>query len=1015
MVRAATLPTSTSRGHWPNLGPTATVKDWRDWLEKVLDLPGFAEALYEASPVLAGRVDAIRNAAEVSPKNAQGAVLSVLRYLLRASGRATPFGLFAGVAPARVAQAGHALIGTRHQPRARLQAAWLSAVIDRLESIPAVRSQLLVTANNLIVERDGRLLLTRSGTTAKDSPIQVSVRATSPARTAIAMAAEPISVAELEGKLAAAYDEAPSASVAALLNALVSQRLLITSLRPSMTSTDPLAHLAQALEACGATDIPEAAVVLESLNEIRQIVVTQDRASTPAGRHTERTRLDACTSAVASIAGSAVAIDLKLDAKVTVPESVAVEAAAAATVLTRLARPPAPEWVAWHGRFLERFGLGALVPVTQAVDEGTGLGFPVGFGDGPPGRRAAITSRDERLLALAQHAALRRQREVVLDEALIAELAGDTRPGLAGVQPSTEITARVHARGTEELNRGAFTLAITGVSRNAGTTTGRFLDLLDSADRDAFTTAYGSMPMRTRGALPVQVCTALPYTATENVARAPQVLPHLLVLGELRPSHHAHLALDDIAVTADAHRLWLVWLSHGRVVEPLLFNAVEPSRYLFPLVRFLTEAPGALGTACHGFEWGQAAARLPFLPAVRFGRTLLAPARWRVSKHELPGRPVNPQTFKEAVEHWRETVACPARVYLGDGDRRIGIDLTEPACHELVRSDLESLGQATLRAAPPDDADGWTSGHVHEIVIPLAATSSGVDGPPQPPGRDRVVQVREHGRPPGGRDGLYVKVYSAANLHDAILTDHLPRLLSVLDPATRWWFLRYADPEPHLRLRLEALADRSGETTASVHAWMQRLRTAGLASRMVFDTDFPETNRFGGENALTAAEIYFAADSAAALTQLTLDRDTAIDIRAVTAASLLDLAIAANGGDSVAGMHWLVDHTRSHRTAPPRDLYDQAVALAAPDRHELATLPGGKPVLSSWRLRHQGLDSYRAALSDYSTISLSSLLPDLLHLHFTRIHGADSDAERACLHLARAAALSWTRRARSTP
>ncbi|WP_182884452.1 hypothetical protein [Microbispora sp. H10885] len=40
------------------------------------------------------------------------------------------------------------------------------------------------------------------------------------------------------------------------------------------------------------------------------------------------------------------------------------------------------------------------------------------------------------------------------------------------------------------------------------------------------------------------------------------------------------------------------------------------------------------------------------------------------------------------------------------------------------------------------------------------------------------------------------------------------------------------------------------------------------------------------------------------------------------------------------------------------------------------------------------------------------LLPELLHLHHVRMAGTSLENERVCLHLTRAAALSWTARAR---
>ncbi|MGH3991884.1 MAG: hypothetical protein ACRDSN_05405 [Pseudonocardiaceae bacterium] len=38
------------------------------------------------------------------------------------------------------------------------------------------------------------------------------------------------------------------------------------------------------------------------------------------------------------------------------------------------------------------------------------------------------------------------------------------------------------------------------------------------------------------------------------------------------------------------------------------------------------------------------------------------------------------------------------------------------------------------------------------------------------------------------------------------------------------------------------------------------------------------------------------------------------------------------------------------------------------------------------------------------------MLVDLLHMHHNRVAGIDAADERVCLRLARAAALSWTRR-----
>lgn len=1017
VVRAAACRPDEPWGEWPDVtGPAAGLASWRPWLRQVMAAPEFAEALRDASPVLADRVDALCDGSGFTDRAARRVVLSVMRYLLRAGGRATPYGLFAGVGPAHVAAAGIAQFGGAHRAVARIRAEWLATVIDRLEADRGLGPHLTVVVNNLALQRGDRVVVEhRASRSRGGAPMHVSVRAAGPLRAALAGAADPIRWHDLAGRLSAEFSVA-NGRIEELLAQLVAQRLLLTNLRPPMTTTDPLAHLVAELEAVVADAVVADAAGGDGLTATRQTIVAlrrilddtagHDGSSTEAAG-VQRGRIAAALSVVCPTPEPAVSVDLRLDCTVAVPPTVAREAARAAGLLVRLARPHTSGWPAWHRRFLERFGPHAVIPVLRAVDPDVGLGLPNGYLGAPPIQTPGLTDRDRRLLAIAQRAALKHQREILLDDATLAELAGG-QPA-ASIQPTTELTVRVHAATMHALQRGEFRLAIVGVSRSAGTTTGRFLDLFESADRERISAQYAALPTATRGALRAQVSASTPYTAAEDVARAPLVMRNVVSIGEFHDNRNdGHIPLSDLAVTADEHRICLISVSRRDVVEPVVLNAIEPTRHTLPLVRFLTEAPTALSTLCAAFDWG-AAAGLPFLPALRHGRTILSPARWVLSRSELPDHAASWAAWRRSLAVWLEAVGCPPTVYLGDGDQRISLDLAEPAHQALLRDDLGRRDVALLRAAPAPDSSGWIGGVAHEIVIPLGATVVPAP-PPRLPQPLRVVDVREHGRLPGLDGRLYVKLYAHPDRQTTILTHHLPGLLDALHADDRWWFLRYGDPEPHLRLRLTGSA-----AAAAISSWTQHLRGAGLIARVQFDTDYPETARFGGPAALAAAEQHFAADSAAALAQLVAtDCPGAPDVLALTAASLLDLVVAAVGGPAEA-MRWLIDHTRPHRIAPARAVYDQAVLLANPHDHTaLAALPGGERILSSWSERRRALTAYRDVLHTVA-VPATRLLPDLLHLHHVRIAGPDPDSEHACLHLARAAALSWSTRVRSRP
>ncbi|MGV9386232.1 lantibiotic dehydratase [Nonomuraea sp. NPDC003707] len=997
---------------WPDLtGPEAGPVSWRAWLARTWQTPGFAAAVEQSSPSLARQVRDICDGRQIPDPAARRAVLAVMRYLLRATSRATPFGLFAGVAPARIA-AGTGVpavhIGDAHRPVARVTAEWLAAVVQWLEGDKALRRRLSVVANGLAFERDGRLVLAhRASAVAGGAPEEVSVRATGPVRTVLRLARDPLPVTDLMALLSAASPQTPESTIDALVAALVAQRLLLTSLRPPMTTTDPLGHLLRELDAANARDIRQVAAIAKGLHAIADELAQHDRAPVAvAGEH--RARAAAAMAAIHRTTHPPLTIDLHLDGEVTVPATVAAEAATAATALARLARRPALNtgWIAWHERFLDRYGPHALVPLMDAVDADTGLGYPAGYDGTHASRAETVTDRDRKLLVLAHNAAMRGQREILLDDDMIADLGG-VAPG-APVQPTTEVTVRVDAPTAQALAEGRFTLVVAGVSRAAGTTTGRFLDLFDDEHRQRMSTIYTSLPTSAQDALAVQVSAPAPYTSTDNVARAPQVLTHVLPVGDHPTGGTQLLALDDLAVTADQHGISLVSRSRRRTVQPVILNAVNPVRHTHPLARFLLEAPNALRVPCAGFDWGPAAA-LPFVPALRYRRTIISPARWRLTAADLPAPSADWEEWDTALTVWRELVALPETVCLGGGDQHIRLNLNEPAHRALLRAQVDRAETAVLRLAPDAGAAGWIGGRAHEIVIPLAATGR----PTEPPRLPREVTSRDHGHLPGQHGRLSLKLYGHPDRHDAILTRHLPRLTDALDAEARWWFLRYHDPNHHLRIRLTVPASAFADAAGQVTTWSVQVRQAGLTAHVQWDTYFPETSRFGGPAAMNAAEAYFAADSATVLTQLTaIATPGGPNLHALTAASLLDTATAFLG-DTGTAMRWLIGHTRTDASRPDRAIYDQAVSLASPDDHNaLAAHQAGEQILSSWARRRQTLAAYRRTLEEAGTLPPAGVLPDLLHLHHARMAGPSLAGERACLHLARAAALSWTARPR---
>lgn len=995
LLRAAAMPLTGLPTWWPDPSDTEAC---RRWLKQVWADARFADAVRQGSDDLATRVDAICAGHPTRYKQVRRAAMATIRYLLRATGRPTPFGLFAGVTAAGVGSTPHVRWGGAHQAVVRVDTEWLDDVIVRLEACPALLERLDVVMNNLSARRGGRLHVPHGG------PMGATIRRTSAVRVIEDLARGPVRFAALAEQLAASFPRTEPRNIRTLLGALVREKFLITSLRAPMTDTDPLSHLIERLHGADARTVPQVAQVLHELEAAQRAVHEHNRRPAIA-QGPAREELTGRLRGLSDAGRSPLAVDLRLDAEVRIPESVAQEMERAADALLRLTRRPAGQgvWKEYQVAFWERYGTGTLVPVKEVVDPASGLGYPAGY----PGSRMtapppAVSERDERLLALAWQALADGSQEVVLTDGLIDRLAGDAPTGQE-VPPHVEMCARLHADNMSTLERGNFTLTVTP-ARAAGTLTSRFTAVATGTGLDE---VYRQVPTGVENALTAQLSFPPLYPHTENVARIPAYLPHVIPLGEHRsPDDNTTptvIDVDDLAVTATHTRLYLVCISRRRLVDPQVFHAMALDKQPPPLARFLAHLTRSFGPAWTGFDWGPHGARLPFLPRVRYGRVILSPCRWNLTADDLPSRGADMREWTDALGRWRKRRHCHGTVELREDDRARRLQLDVPAHAAVLRAHLDREAHAVLMEAPAEEAYGWIGGHVHEIALPMTSTRRPIPDPLS--GFLPVLTNSTLGPVPGAVQApwLNAKIYSHPEQFDELIGTHLACLVAQLPGTPEWWFVRYRTPNDfdHLRLRIRTRSPgQYAACTELVGQWAAGLRRQGLSSGLVFDTYTPEIGRYGPGAALRRAEAVFTADSAYALAALQGPAADGIDGRALAAVGMVDIACGLLGPDE--GMQWL-----ANRPAPParveRGVSDQAVALV---RHTTPRARGwGEALAQAWHRRAVALALYRERLAE--SMDLDSVLESLLHMHHNRLRGLDREDERICRRLARQSAVAW--------
>ncbi|RBQ16666.1 hypothetical protein DP939_28670 [Spongiactinospora rosea] len=935
-------------------------------------LPG-SPAVVAAIQVASGDLAAALARTQPGHPKARRVGRKLLRYLIRMSTRPTPFGLFAGVA---LADWGHRtdLALAKQEPRARTRTrpdlGWLTDLVAHLEADPEVRTRLRLVADPSVLVRAGRAF--PAGGTA-------SVRATSAVRQALALARAPVSRAELAEALITLPGATPE-KADGLIEDLLRQGFLHHDLRPPLTR-DPLGHVRERLAGHP---------VAEDLAGLRAALREWDARPLDERARTWPGLLDRITTiASPTDPRNLLQTDLALPLSGTgLNRRIGAQAAVAAEVLLRLSPHPAgpPHLDACRRAFERRYGAGREVPLLELVDPDFGLGRPTDGGD----RIHAPTARQRLLTDLAVNACRDRVTAVELDDDLLARLQTWT-PAAAPPPPTLDLAVLVAAPSAEAVDKGDFLLVVgPNLGANgAGRTLGRFADLLGPPAATALARAAEAESRHAPGRLLAEVVYTPERARSGNVAVRRCGHRHEIRFGPSTGlAEEWVVPVGELVVGLRDGLFTVRWPARDVEVVATQCHMLNPS-HAPPAARFLLDAARDGRCVFTSFDWGPAAA-LPFLPRIQRGRVVLSLARWRVDPADLRGA--------GGLAAWRQAYGVPRHVYLAGGDNRLLLDLDDPEQAGLLRDEPPGRPVLLQEALPhPDHA--WLPGpegfHLSEVVVPLALRERRTVPPlRRSPG---VVPAGARVRPPGS-DWLYLKLYGPRRFEDELIVDSLRpfgQFVTGAGLADGWFFLRYTDPDPHLRIRFHGdPATLLGPLMRHVCDWAADLISTGACATFAFDTYEREIERYGGLAGMPAAEGVFVADSPAVAGLLALSRSHGFPYdRATVAALSVDDLLDALGLD-------VEQRTRFYRdgVSPSPDggrdyrRRSRELRRLLRDPGSLGTTPHDRALTSLLAVRRRNLPS---------TYPSPSVCRSHVHLHCNRLLGTGHEPEHRVLELLR--------------
>ena len=893
VLRTPLLPVATfadwSAGTAALDGPQDARDQLRESLTKLLAVPHVADALRVASSALTDRLDGWTD--RKASRRKQRVERTLVQYLARMCDRCTPFGLFAGVSVGEIGNETRLRLAARgrYRRRSALDLAQLFKLVTRLVADESVRKYVRYRPNDTLAAVPGGYQYIEASGHGDQTRHEIAFLETDEA---LAVAVEGASgiptLADLRTALTAGISdpEVQDSDIAEYLDDLIEAQVIQPDLIPAVAGDDPLDQVVASLEGC--------ALLAEQARRVRRLRTELDRLdSHGVGAPAES------YAAVSAVWTGELGLDktdrlLQVDmfkegADLRLSGDVVEDVMRGAEPLWRLA-PPLPDPLReLKDRFRDRYEA-REVPLAEAFDPERGLGMPgpnlkptvpkaplvVGLDLGAPGGKPAPGAGGTLPEALAN-----RVFKLGADASATLELDDDLLDRLAVAEPSRLPDAlAIHfdllAASEEAVRVGDFRILYHGtVGPSGARMLGRFCDL-DAALLDNVRAHLRQEESLASDDLFVEVVHT-PEGRVGNVVRRPHLREvELSCGGHSRRSGSHRVTVDDLLVSLVGRRFRLRSRRDGRVVRPRLTSA-HNYRRSSGVYRFLCALQNDGTQPGFWWNWG-ALSGLEFLPRVTRGRAVYALARWKMGRwrdvYAAVGKAKTPLARENAVRAMVAEIGLPRLVRLAEGDNRLLLDLENPLCLAVLADHAARRPALMLVETLAEDLEGCVSGpegkYRNEIILPLVrrqpVPSEDSGGGAMGRQNRTPTSVRRTYAP--GDDWLFYKLYVSPGTADRLLHEVVAPLATLhreMAPGEPWFFIRYSDPEPHLRVRFRG----GDETRRALHdravSLVRPFVRAGSVYRVSLDTYVREIERYGGDRGIELAEAWFQHDSAAAL------------------------------------------------------------------------------------------------------------------------------------------------------
>ena len=341
----------------------------------------------------------------------------------------------------------------------------------------------------------------------------------------------------------------------------------------------------------------------------------------------------------------------------------------------------------------------------------------------------------------------------------------------------------------------------------------------------------------------------------------------VLTKSHLTPQNQ--LLLNDLLISVKKNKVQIKSKKTGKIIIPRLSTAHNyNSGVTQPVYQFLGDLQYNYSRRGIGFTWGQIENLFEYLPRVTYRNHIISRAKWNFTKKlylEILDNDENTRLINLKI--WRCKYRLLDHIIIVDSDNELFIDFSNQLSTQVFLSVIKNRNSFILEEylfiefnSPVKDKLEFH--YANEMIFSFFRDKKNAPQKRKEDVRLNKMITNEVKRSffPGD-EWIYYKIYCGANLINDIicnLIDPLVEYLTFKKIITKWFFIRYNDPDQHIRVRFEAVStEMVGEIIQNFKKFLSSYFYRKQIRKISIETYSRELERYGFNSILLAEEYFY--------------------------------------------------------------------------------------------------------------------------------------------------------------